>query len=172
MSDSRLQQIIEKVAEEIEDEITAAGSLSFLLNEDSPVAITNIRPPDSRFKNYKRYQIVLYPSLGNPIGEVAKLGSNVSRTFSVGIVLYRKAQKKRKLLIFSDSNDIDSGVGVLEFGNAVMDILRYTNLDGTVNRRGVRLLSDPALSDAEESGVATFDFEMYCEVLTAETAVL
>lgn len=172
MADSKLQSIMERISVEIQDEISPSGKLSFLNTEQEPVVITNERPSSSKFKNYRRYQIAIYPAGVSPFLEEQRIGNNVSRSFSIGLSLYRKAQKRRKLLIFSDSNDSDSGVGLLEFSNTIMDMLRFTTLNGTVNRRSRGLISPPAIVSTDEPGVEVADVEFFCEVLSSNSVVL
>lgn len=171
MPSSNLQLIMEKISLKLQDQITPSGTLSFLNSEQDPVVVTNEKPEDSKFKNYKRYQIVIYPPGVAPYDETQKLGNMVSRDYSIGLTLYRKAQKGRRMLIFSNPNDLDAGVGLLEFCNLVMDILRYNTLDGTVLRRSRNMISAPAFVSTGEQGVETADLEFYCEVLSSNAAI-
>ncbi len=168
MANSTIQTIMEKMESKINAQKTGAGTLSFMAASSERVAITDQAPEDGRREPYRRYRITIYPNQAQSVADTNKIGNRVERDYAIMVTCDRKATKKGKFRIFSDSNDTERGVGIYEMVNRVMDILRHNTLDGTINPQG-REFDQPSFEgDTEFSERMTFTF--FANVLATVTA--
>lgn len=169
MATPSIQTIINAIKTEIMSRVTPAGTLSCMVGEPNAVAIFDERPEDDKLRNYKHYQVAIYPD-DTPIREESRLGGNVFREFRVGMSVFRKAAKSAQNRIFSDANDSIRGVGVYEFFNLVQDALRNNTFGGVCERRSARQFEDPSVSRVSETLSERVDFVFLCETLTPITS--
>jgi len=172
MATPEIQTLMQNISSELVSEIVSGGTLAFMVGEPNAVVITNEKPETRKWKNYNAYNIVLYPVQGEPFEENLRMGGNIQRFYQVGISVYRKAQRKRRMLIFSDPNDTRTGVGAYEMLNAVMNILRYNTLSGLRERSNSDPFSVPTVDNSGDSLVEVIDFEYTCETLTGSGSIV
>lgn len=166
MANSTLQTLIERMETEISAEITTSGTLSFLYGEpNGGIEVTDSLPDEERMRNYKRYRIYIYPDPDQGFEEIPRMGNRVKRIYRVNFSLFRKVPRKRKWIIFSEPDHQRAGVGMYEFANLVMDILRNNTLSGLVNLNGANQFTTPIIEDTNDPVVARIDFGYYCDNL-------
>lgn len=171
MANPTLQTLIERIETAIKVEVAVAGTLSILVGEpDRGVEITDSEPVEERSRNIKHYRIYIYPDQDEGFQEIPRIGNRVKRVFKISFSLYRKIPRKRKWIIFSEPNYARAGVGMYEFANLVMDILRNNTLSGLVNLNGVAQFSTPVLDDTADPVVAKIDFSYMCDSLQTVTS--
>ena len=170
MATPSVQTIIEAIESELDSRIVSGGTLSFLVGENDPTVITDSPPNPERFKNYKNYQIVIFPDPNEPFREENRLGENVWRQYSVGFVLYQKSTSSRRVSIFSNSNNSTRGVGMYEFANLVMDALRNNTFGGVCERRSAEQFDTPVLAQVEDQSAEQIEFTFRCETLSQITS--
>lgn len=164
MANPLIQTVIEAIETQLDTAVTS-GTLSFMNGEPDPVEVFDKRPENDSVRNYKRYKIMLYPDPDEAFREVPKIGGNVDRFYNIGITVFRKVPRKRKWLIFSDSDAIVGGAGVYEVVNLVMALLRNSTLGGIVNVNVASQFSTPVMEDTDDPMFSRIDFSYMCESL-------
>jgi hypothetical protein len=170
MATPSIQTIMVAIEAELDGRIVSAGTLEFLVGENTPTVISDSAPTPDRFKNYKNYQIVLFPDPAEPFREENRLGENVWREYNIGFVLYQKSTTNRRTSIFSDSNNTTRGVGIYEFANLIMDALRNNTFGGVCERRSGEQFSTPVLSQVDDQSLEQITFTFRCETLSQITS--
>lgn len=160
-----IQTIMEAMETELLAKVTPALRLSFLTGEPQKVLIMD-REPDGELKaNWKRYLVAIYP-LPDSLDEQPRIGGRVERFYKIGVSCFRKTPRSGRNRIFSDTSDSTSGMGVYEFTNYVMDVLRNNTLGGIVNLTAGRIFSTPEFQDTGDDFQERVDFTYNCEVLS------
>lgn len=163
-----IQTIIEAMESAFLAEVKSAGTLFFLTGEPGKVKILNSEPGEEPKTNYKRYLITLFP-LPDSYDEIPKLGGRVERFYKIGVACWRKAPRSGRNRMFSDAS-ANVGVGVFEFANYVMDILRNNTLGGIVNLTAGKQFSTPEIQDTGDDFLERIDFSFNVEVLSTVDA--
>ncbi len=151
-----IQLVMLKIQEIFEGYISPNAKLWFLNGEPIPIDILGSRPDEEPGVSYKRYHITIYPS-NDVFSEEPRIGGRVNRFYRVGMAIFRKVPKRSKNRLFSYGVDVIAGVGIFEFSNVVMDILRNNTLGGLVNLIAGQQFDTPELQDVGENFLDRID---------------
>jgi len=166
MADPYIQTVMERIETELKTEVASGQSLSFMVGEpQAGIVISDAPPDDERRKNYRKYRIDIYPDPDESLEEIPRLGNRVERQMRIGFSVWKKAQRKRKWLFFSDSTDTTQGIGVAEVTNLVFDVLRNNTLNSLVQMKSGRQFTRPTMEETNNALVARQDFVFMCESL-------
>lgn len=170
LANPAIQRIIEAIQTELQTAIDS-GNLDYMQGENFAILVLGEKPDNDKTRNYKHYQVVVYPDEDAPFREESRLGGNVFREFNIGFTVFRKAPKKSEKRIFSDINDPITGKGVYELLNDVMTELRNNTFNDICERRSANQFpSGPSPSRVGETLSARIDFVFACETLTPLTS--